>query len=177
MCTKKYSLLQIAMLTLMRISIGWHFLYEGMYKYFSGDWTSKGYLLNSTGPLSSLFKECTKSAATLMIIDNLNIWGLILIGICLFVGLFEKPAKFFGIILLSLYYLSYPPFASLSQTFYGEGNYWIVDRNLMEILSLLVLMVFPSSPYVGVDRFLMNNKINKNNIFYKICFHKNYNKK
>ena len=36
--------LQRGLLTLLRIAIGWHFLYEGHAKFFSSTWTSAGYL-------------------------------------------------------------------------------------------------------------------------------------
>jgi uncharacterized membrane protein YphA (DoxX/SURF4 family) len=36
--------LQRGLLTLLRIAIGWHFLYEGHAKFLSGSWTSAGYL-------------------------------------------------------------------------------------------------------------------------------------
>ena len=52
-----YSDLQIFSLTLLRVLIGWHFLYEGLVKLFSSPaWTAKSYLIGSVGPFAPAFK-------------------------------------------------------------------------------------------------------------------------
>lgn len=149
-----YSVWQIFGLTSLRILIGWHFLYEGLVKIYMPGWTAKGYLLGSVGPLAPLFKNMAQSETLLSMIDLFNEWGLVLIGLSLFIGLFSKPAKIIGIILLSFYYLAYPPFPGLGENIYQEGSYWIVNRNLIEMAALLVLFLFPSSHITGIDRFI-----------------------
>jgi len=47
---------QLAWLSILRILIGWHFLYEGITKIFDPDWSAYGYLMTSDGFLSGLFK-------------------------------------------------------------------------------------------------------------------------
>lgn len=157
-----YSNWQISALTILRVLIGWHFLYEGLVKIYTPGWTAKSYLLASVGPFSSFFKSLTQSDLILSIADILNEWGLILIGLSLFIGLFSKLSSFFGIALLTFYYLSYPPFADLATNGYVEGNYWIVNKNLIEIAAIFVLVVFPSSHITGIDRFIFLNRKNKN---------------
>jgi hypothetical protein len=39
-------------LTILRVAIGWHFLYEGLTKLFNPAWTAAGYLESATGPLA-----------------------------------------------------------------------------------------------------------------------------
>ena len=134
-----YSPGQIFVLTFLRVLIGWHFLYEGLVKLYMPGWTAKEYLLGSVGPFSPVFKSIAQSANILNIVDLLNQWGLVLIGLGLFIGLMSKPVKILGIILLSLYYLAYPPFASLGVNVHVEGSYWIVNKNLIEMAALLVL--------------------------------------
>ena len=60
---RKVSLLAIVMLVLLRVSIGWHLLYEGLWKlgtqHTSTPWTAEGYLKNATGPLRSTFRQMT----------------------------------------------------------------------------------------------------------------------
>ena len=149
-----YSNWQIFSLTFLRVLIGWHFLYEGLVKLFSSPaWTAKSYLLGSVGPFAPAFKAMGSNPALLQIIDYLNIWGLILIGISLFIGLFARPFKLFGIGLLLLYYFAYPPFATVVINTPVEGNYWIVNKNLIEIAALFVLYLFPSSRISGIDRY------------------------
>ncbi len=153
-----YSNWQISALTVLRVLIGWHFLYEGLIKIFTPGWSAESYLNASVGPFSSLFKTFAGSEALLQVVNFLNAWGLILIGLCLFIGLFSKLAKIFGIILLAFYYLSYPPFPDLGTSGYVDGNYWVVNRNLIEMAALAVLLVFPSSHITGIDRFIFSKK-------------------
>jgi thiosulfate dehydrogenase [quinone] large subunit len=96
----------------------------------------------------------------LLIIDYINIWGLILIGISLFIGLFARPFKLFGIVLLLLYYFAYPPFATVVINAPMEGSYWIVNKNLIEMAALFVLYLFPSSQISGIDRYLQTKEKN-----------------
>jgi thiosulfate dehydrogenase [quinone] large subunit len=35
-----------------------------------------------------------------------------------------------------------------------EGNYWIVNKNLIEMAALFVLYLFPSSQITGIDRYI-----------------------
>jgi thiosulfate dehydrogenase [quinone] large subunit len=154
-----YSDWQIFSLTFLRVLIGWHFLYEGLVKLFSSPaWTAKSYLLGSVGPFAPVFKAMASNPTLLHIIDYLNIWGLILIGISLFIGLFSRPFKLFGIVLLLLYYLAYPPFPALVINTPVEGSYWIVNKNLIEMVALFVLYLFPTSQITGIDRLLKHNK-------------------
>ena len=58
---KKQNLaLAVVMIVLLRISIGWQFLYEGLWKIDSlstaRPWTAEGYLKNSAGPLRPFFR-------------------------------------------------------------------------------------------------------------------------
>jgi thiosulfate dehydrogenase (quinone) large subunit len=150
---ESYSNWQIFSLTFLRILIGWHFLYEGLVKLLSSPgWSAKSYLLGSVGPIAPYFKTLASHPTLLQIVDNMNIWGLILIGISLFIGLLARPFKLFGIALLLLYYLAYPPFAALGINMPVEGNYWIVNKNLIEMAALFVLYLFPTSQITGIDR-------------------------
>lgn len=149
-----YSNWQIIALTVLRVLIGWHFLYEGLYKVISPAWSSRSYLESSTGPFATVFRSLAETDALLQVADFLNIWGLVLIGFCLFIGLFSKISAYLGMILLFFYYISFPPFGDSYSFAYVDGNYWIVNRNLIEIVSLLILIVFPSSHITGLDRFI-----------------------
>ncbi len=48
-----------------------------------------------------------------------------------------------GILLLALYYFAYPPFGASYPGISTGGHFWIVNRNLIEIIALLVITVFP----------------------------------
>jgi hypothetical protein len=67
-------------------------------------------------------------------------WGLVLIGAALIIGLLVRPAAFFGVVLLAFYYIAQPPFLASS----AEGHFLWVDRNFVEAVALLVVMAVPS---------------------------------
>ncbi|MEM6366263.1 MAG: DoxX family protein, partial [Planctomycetota bacterium] len=47
----------VAMIVLLRLTIGWHFLSEGTEKYESGNWTAKPFFANAKGPLAGQFRQ------------------------------------------------------------------------------------------------------------------------
>ena len=135
--------------TILRMAVGWHFLYEGVSKLVISNWSSYSYLASSTGPLSGLYHTIAASPGLLKVIDLLNIYGLILIGIGLFIGIFARVAAIGGALLLTLYYFAYPPFgASLFNT--GEGHLFIVDKIFIETAVLLFLAFYNEQGF-GID--------------------------
>lgn len=146
------SKIQMYILFILRIAIGWHFLYEGVSKLFMPDWSSAGYLSVSKWIFSDFFQWAASTPSALKIIDFLNIWGLIIIGLALILGLFARAASVAGILLISLYYLANPPFIGMDFGVMSEGNYLFVDKNLVELIALCVLAIFPTSVPFGLDR-------------------------
>ena len=45
----------ILFMVLLRVAIGWHFAYEGIYKLRQDDWRATAYLQQSVGPARPLF--------------------------------------------------------------------------------------------------------------------------
>src|ERR1035438_2072408 len=86
---------------LVRIIIGWHFLYEGVAKVIAGGWSSASYLNAATGPFAPVFHWMGSSAKLLPIVDQLNVWGLMLIGLALILGAFTRVAALGGMALLA----------------------------------------------------------------------------
>ena len=86
-------------------------------------------------------------------VDQLNIWALLLAGAALVLGLFGRAAAIVGMVLIGLYFLSHPPLMDVHYGAAEEGNYLFVNKNLIEFLALWVLVLFPSSHIVGLDRF------------------------
>ncbi len=150
--------IQTILLVTLRIIIGWHFLYEGMVKIIDPSWSSFEYLMDSKGLFSSIFEAMASNQIVIKAVDFLNIWGLILIGAGLILGIFTRFATISGIILLMLYYLSHPPFLGLEYVMPQEGNYFIVNKTLVEIISLAVLYVFPTGHIIGLDRIILKLK-------------------
>ena len=143
-------------IVLLRILIGWHFLYEGIIKLYNPDWTSFGYLASAQGPLKPIFAALTSD---MMIgwVDGLNMAALIIVGLTLTLGFFEKTGAFIGMGLLALYYLAHPSFPWLTQV-NVEGSYWFVNKNLIELVACLVVFQYPTAQYFGLARLFGKNK-------------------
>lgn len=145
-------------ITLLRIAIGWHFLYEGMSKFFTANWSAYPFLANTSGFLSGFYHWLTASPGLMKAVDLMNIYGLILIGMALFLGVFVRWSAIMGTLLLTLYYFAYPPFgSSLFNT--GEGHLFIVDKLFLEAATLLVFVFLADVGYgIGALRFTFRNK-------------------
>lgn len=141
---------------LLRILIGWHFLYEGIIKLYNPDWTSFGYLASAQGPFKPIFTALT-SESIIGWVDGLNMAALIIVGLTLTLGFFEKIGAFIAMGLLALYYLAHPSLPWLAEV-NVEGSYWFVNKNLIELVACLILFQFPTAQYFGLSRLFNNNK-------------------
>ena len=151
----KFTKMQASGLVVLRILIGWHFLYEGVIKAYNPSWTSRSYLLSAS--ILKPFFAWLASDSLITVIDYLNIYGLIAIGISLLVGIKVKWGCVGGILLLLFYYLAYPPFPSLPQG-PSEGSYWIVNKNLVEMAALFVIYQFPLTSVFGLESLFTRKK-------------------
>lgn len=149
------------LLTALRILVGWHFLYEGIIKLVNSSWSAGPFLLESTWWFSGLFKAMATNHTLLSFVDFLNIWGLILIGLGLFLGLFTRFAAWSGAGLLLVYYLARPPFVGLMEGGPSEGSYIWVNKNLIEMFLLVLLARVPIQWMLGIDNLILLRKENK----------------
>ena len=138
----KYTKTQTIVLVLLRLVIGYHFLEAGFDKLFNPNWTSAAFLLQSNWIFADLFQLMADNQVVLVIVDFLNIWGQILIGLSLIIGLFSTWAAFFGAVLIFFYYIAIPPFVD---------GYTFIDKNLFELFAFLIIAFFPTSRIIGID--------------------------
>jgi len=157
MASKKQVHWQKGLITFLRIAIGWHFLYEGISKILAEEWTASGFLANSTGPFSGFYHWLAASPQWMSIVDPLNMYGLVLIGLALFLGIFIRYATGGGILLLVLYYFAYPPFGGTVPGA-AEGTLYIVNRQFIEASALLFLFFLKEKGY-GI--YALKNRIAK----------------
>lgn len=149
-----YTKAQLTWLMMLRLFIGWHFMYEGMVKIMNPKWTSLPYLLDSKGFASSFFIELTQDNDLMTLINFANEWTLLLIGLGLTLGCLSRLSSVGGMILLAMYTLSHPSFVGADYMMPFEGSYLWIDKNLVELAGLGVLWVFPTSKEIGFDRIL-----------------------
>lgn len=129
------------LITIIRIAVGWHFLYEGLVKLVVGNWSAGPFLLNSKSFLSGFYRWIAETPAVLKTVDILNLYGLILIGLALFTGVMIRFAALAGALLLALYYFAYPPFGN-TLLYTGEGHLFIVDKLFIEAMILLFIAFY-----------------------------------
>jgi uncharacterized membrane protein YphA (DoxX/SURF4 family) len=146
------------LLGLLRIAVGWHFLYEGIAKLLTPNWTAGGYLEASRWIFAGAFHWMAATPLVLKAVNSINVWGLILVGLALLLGAFTRAASIVGMGLLLMYWLANPPLVGLGLSIPSEGNYLIVDKNMVEFFALALLTVFSAGQYFGLDALIFRKK-------------------
>lgn len=141
-------------ITVLRVFVGWHFLYEGIAKLTSPSWSAAGYLKQARGPFAELFRWLATQPNQLANADFITMWGLTIVGVCLILGLFTRLASLAGIGFILLFYLCNPPFVGYFYSIPTEGSYLIVNKNLVEVCALFVILATGSGRFAGLDRIL-----------------------
>lgn len=149
---------EVIPLFILRTAIGWLFLHEGLHKVIHSGWTARYYLSHSDGPLQSLFEWLQANPGLMNTVDILMIGGLMSIGLSLMLGIFERWGAVAGMVLLALFYLSYPPFSDLA-TGHTEGNYLVVDKNLVLFCALWLIYRMRPGMHLGIDYFFQSKRL------------------
>jgi thiosulfate dehydrogenase [quinone] large subunit len=141
-------------ITVLRVMVGWHFLYEGVAKLTSPSWSAAGYLRQARGPFAGLFRWLAGQPDLLASADLITMWGLTAVGLLLILGLFTRLASLGGIAFIVLFYLCNPPFVGYFYSIPAEGSYLIVNKNLVELSALVVILLTGSGRFAGLDRLV-----------------------
>ena len=151
--TTKSTILFTWAFTVIRILIGWHFLYEGLAKMVNPNWSAAPMLLESTWVFPGFFKSLALNSDLITVVNFMNTWGLILIGLGLFLGLFTRISSISGTLLLFLYYIVQPPFTGFIIQANAGGSYLWVNSLLIEIAILIMIFMLPKSWFFSIDNF------------------------
>jgi thiosulfate dehydrogenase [quinone] large subunit len=129
---------------LLRLTMGWIFIYAGIDKVVT-NFNASGYLLHGTsGPLTFWFHSLGSNQAALDVINPLVIWGEILIGATLVLGIFTRGGLFWGSVILMMFYLSqWPP-----------ANNPFMGYHLVYILILGLLGALGAGRIIGLDAWV-----------------------
>ncbi len=149
-----YGRFQVGALVALRLLVGWHFLYEGLAKLANPYWTSAGYLADSKGFLHGILTTVAASPTAVTVVDYLNEYGLVLIGLGLVFGLLTRTASIAAVVLLCLYYLAAPPLVGYAYAMPSEGSYLVVNKILIELAAILVLLAFRAGREWSLDGLL-----------------------
>lgn len=140
------------LLVFVRFAVGWHLFYQGWGKFHDFRWTAAPYLESARGPFAAAFRWLAEDPIWLAMVDQLTIWGLMVLGLLLMLGLLTRTASVSAILLLLSFYAAHPPFPyhgfSLSSV---DGTELYVNKILIEILALLVNLLFDTGRISGLD--------------------------
>ena len=141
-------------ITVLRVVIGWHFLYEGLSKLTAPSFSAAGYLKQARGPFAELFKSLATQPNLLDNVNLITMWGLTLVGLFLILCLFTRLASLAGIGFILMFYLAAPPLIGYFYSIPSEGSYLIINKNLVELCALAVIFATGSGKFAGLDRIV-----------------------
>ena len=159
-------------IVLLRVAMGWIFLQAGLEKYTSGGldtvaddpltggWTASGYLefaLHPDNPLKDLFADM----AGYSFIDPLVVWGQILIGLALILGVVVRWSAFWGAVMMLFFWLSHLQGGLLAGLPLEHG--WVVDETIVYAVLLFGLGAIGAGRILGLDARLEESEFAKNN--------------
>ena len=124
--------------TAVRIALGWHLAYLGVWALTSTwDYSWAGCFRCARWLFGDALRAVGSSAA-MGAVDSVLAWALLVSGILLMLGKAVRYAASFGILYLVLMYLLNPPHFGHT----GESHFLYIDRNIVEIFMFFFTM-FP----------------------------------
>lgn len=132
-------------LFLLRLSLGWLFLYAGITKVLNPDWSAAGYLKGAK--TFSFFYNWLLGADILPVVNFINQWGLTLLGVSLILGCCVRFSAPLGALLMMLYYFPVLQFS------YIDTRSFLVNEHIIYALSLIFLAVSKAGHFWGLDMF------------------------
>lgn len=131
-------------LLLVRLSLGWLFFYSGITKILNPDWTSIKYLQGAKS-LTGFYAWMTQPSI-LSVVDIMNEWGQLLLGISLILGIAVRLSTTLGAILMTLYYAALPfP--------YPNPQSLIVDQHVIFALVMIYLGAVRAGRAYGLEEW------------------------
>lgn len=147
------SVVQKVSLFLLRVGLGWVFLWAGMTKVLKPAWSAAGYLQGAkTFPD---FYHWLASPAVLPMTNVLNEWGLVLLGVALILGVGVRLAAVFGSLLMVLYWLPILQFP------YAGPNAYLVDDHIIYVYALFVLATFRAGSAWSIGPWFASKALSK----------------
>jgi thiosulfate dehydrogenase (quinone) large subunit len=139
-----YSLLSL------RLVMAYVFLSAGIQKVLDPGWTAAGFLTNAVpegNPFAGVF--AAMADGWLWLIDPLNVWGQVLIGLALLVGAFVRLAALGGAMMMLLYWLT--QFQAGLLLGLPVENGFVVTYHLVYAIILFGVGAFGAGRILGVD--------------------------
>ena len=125
-----------------RIALGWIFFYAGLVKILDASWSAAGFLANAK-TFSGLYAWFA-GPSVIGVVNFINEWALLLLGISLILGLFVRWSAIPGALLMVLYYFA-------GNAFPVVANGFIVDDHVIYAALLILFFVMDAGNYFGLD--------------------------
>ena len=149
----------------LRLVMAWVFLQAGIEKVLNPEWSAAAYTSPETpfgvteaNPMAGFFAELSANAA---LIDPLVVWGQVLIGLALLFGAFVRLAAFWGAVQMFLFWLASLQGGLLAGLPVEHG--FVVNSDIVYILLLFGLGAVGAGRILGVDQWLENTTVVRNN--------------
>lgn len=130
-----------------RISLGWLFFYSGITKILTPGWSAEGYLTHAK--TFAGFFAWLASPGLLPIVNFLNEWGQLLLGISLILGIGVRLSSVLGAVMMLLYYFPASKFPFVEHGF-------IVDEHIIYGFILLLFAALRAGRVWGLENWCSN---------------------
>ncbi|WP_437187045.1 DoxX family protein [Planctomicrobium sp. SH668] len=87
--------------------------------------------------------------------DKQVMWGLIVLGVMLIIGLGTRVAAVLGAVMLMMFYMVMPPWPGIPVV-PGPEHALIVNKNMIEAIALIAIASLPTGAWFGVDALFYN---------------------
>lgn len=128
---------------ILRLVLGWLFLYSGITKILDPSWSAEG-IIGGAKTFSAFFHWLSLSQ-NIGWVNSVNAWGQALIGLSLMSGLLVKWSSVFGMLMMALYYLAVLNFP------YPNAHSYLVDDHIIYFLIFLLLYFVNAGKFWGLD--------------------------
>lgn len=133
-------------LFIIRIALGWMYFYAGITKVLNSAWSAEGYIKGAKNFVGMY--QYFLDPGILPIVNFMNQWGLLLLGISLIFGVFVRLSAACGILLMLMYYFVILQFP------HPNPQSYIVDQHIIYIAVLLYFIAVSAGRVWGVDGWL-----------------------
>lgn len=86
-------------------------------------------------------------------VNKQTMWGLVILGTLLLIGLGTRFAAVGGAVMLTMFYLAMPPWPGVPEA-PGPEHSFIVNKNFIEVVALLAIAALPTGQWFGLDRLV-----------------------
>ena len=134
--------------TVLRLSLGWYMLIDGLQAVTTPGWSASGFLLSAkTFPH---FYAWFALPMNRWWVNPLNAWGITLIGAALLFGVGVRIASWAGALLMILYYFPHYAFPIVPHGY-------VIENHLIYASAFVLFAMWPAAQDFGLARYLRHS--------------------